>query len=99
MSYQFHPAAAGEHLESIAFYESRLAGLGADYIAEFEATLVRVSAAPMSYPLDCPPDIHKAGLQRFPFNVLYRVVSGAVQILAVAHHRRRPGYWMGRVSV
>lgn len=33
MTYQFHPAAASEHLNNIAFYESRLAGLGADYIA------------------------------------------------------------------
>ncbi len=38
MTYQFHPAAASEYLDSIAFYESRLAGLGADYIAEFEST-------------------------------------------------------------
>jgi hypothetical protein len=38
MTYQFHPAAANEYLESIAFYESRLAGLGADFIAEFEST-------------------------------------------------------------
>lgn len=98
MSYQFHPAAADEHLDSIAFYESRLSGLGADYIVEFEATLVRVCAAPLSCPLDCPPDIRKAGLQRFPFNVLYRVVDGVVQILAVAHHRRRSGYWLGRVG-
>lgn len=36
MNYQFHPAAASEHLDSIAFYESRLVGLGADYIVEFE---------------------------------------------------------------
>lgn len=98
MSYQFHPAAANEYLESIAFYESRLAGLGADYIAEFESTLLRVCNAPLNYPLDCSPDIRKAGLQRFPFNVLYRVAGETVQVLAVAHHRRRPGYWLGRMS-
>ena len=55
MSYRFHPAAAGEHLDNIAFYESRLIGLGADYIVEFEATLLRVCAAPMSFSLDSPP--------------------------------------------
>jgi len=50
MTYQFHPAAASEHLNSIAFYESRLAGLGADYIAEFEAAMLRVCAMPKSFP-------------------------------------------------
>jgi hypothetical protein len=67
MTYQFHPAAASEHLDSIAFYESRLAGLGEDYIGEFEATLLRVCAASMSFSLDCPPDIRKAGLRCFLF--------------------------------
>jgi hypothetical protein len=98
MIYQFHPAASAEYLDSVAFYESRVAGLGADYIAEFEATLTRVCVAPVSYPLECQPDIRKAVLQRFPFNVLYRVTGGIVQVLAVAHHRRRPRYWLGRVA-
>jgi toxin ParE1/3/4 len=99
MTYQFHPAAASEHLNSIAFYESRLAGLGADYIAEFEAAMVRVCAMPKSFPLDSPPDIRRIVMQRFPFNVLYREAGNTVQVLAVAHYRRRPGYWLGRVAV
>lgn len=99
MTYQFHPAAAAEHLDSIAFYESRLAGLGADYIAEFETTMRRVCAAPNSFRIDSPPDIRLAVMQRFPFNVLYRETGSSVQVLAVAHHRRRPGYWLGRVAV
>ena len=98
MNYEFHPAAAGEHLDNISFYENRLAGLGADYLTEFDATLALVCAAPTSFPLDCPPDIHKAGLRRFPFNVEYRVAGGMIQLLAVAHHRRRPGYWYGRIG-
>ena len=31
--------------------------------------------------------------------VIYREHSGEVQVLAVAHYRRRPGYWLGRVAV
>ncbi|MDP2805208.1 MAG: type II toxin-antitoxin system RelE/ParE family toxin [Gallionellaceae bacterium] len=98
MTYYFHPAASEEYLDSVAFYESRLAGLGADYIAEFEATLKRICVAPLSYPLDCQPNIRKAGFQRFPFSVLYRVAGDAVQVLAVAHHRRSPRYWLERTK-
>ncbi len=98
MIYQFHPAASGEYLDSIAFYESRVAGLGADFILEFEATLQRICTAPMSHPVDCAPDIHKAGLARFPFNVLYRIAGECIHVLAVAHHRRRASYWLGRVN-
>ena len=33
MTYRLPPAAAEEHLDSVAFYESRTPGLGADYLA------------------------------------------------------------------
>lgn len=36
MIYAFHAAARVEHLDHVAFYESRQAGLGASYLADFE---------------------------------------------------------------
>jgi len=36
MNYWFHPDAFDEHHDSVAFYQNRLPGLGADYIVEFE---------------------------------------------------------------
>jgi toxin ParE1/3/4 len=35
-------------------------------------------------------------LNRFPFALIYRIERDEVQILAVAHHSRRPGYWRER---
>ena len=35
MTYRFHPGAETEHLETIAYYETQRAGLGAQYLAEF----------------------------------------------------------------
>jgi mRNA-degrading endonuclease RelE of RelBE toxin-antitoxin system len=32
-------------------------------------------------------------LRRFPYSVIYEVLGNTVTVLAVAHHRRRPGYW------
>ncbi|TMJ56775.1 MAG: hypothetical protein E6G85_00505 [Alphaproteobacteria bacterium] len=37
-------------------------------------------------------------LKRFPFSVVFVDTGGAKVVLAVAHHRRRPAYWRGRVS-
>lgn len=54
MNYGFHRAAIGEHLDQVAFYASQFAGLGADYLGEFDA-------------LVAPPDIHKVALKGFPF--------------------------------
>jgi toxin ParE1/3/4 len=32
-------------------------------------------------------------LHRFPYSVIYEAQGSTVTVLAVAHHRRRPGYW------
>ena len=35
-------------------------------------------------------------LRRFPYGVVYRITKSAIQVIAVAHGRRRPGYWKSR---
>lgn len=35
-------------------------------------------------------------LKRFPYTLHYRVVGEVIDILAMAHQRRRPGYWQKR---
>jgi len=32
-------------------------------------------------------------LHRFPYSVFYEVLGATMTVLAVAHHRRNPGYW------
>lgn len=98
MNYGFHRAAIAEHLDQVAFYESQLAGLGADYLGEFDAVMARICVGPDRFALVAPPDIHKVALKRFPFHVIYRAGSTRIVVLAVAHHRRRPSYWVGRIS-
>jgi len=97
MNYQFHPDTFDEHYDSVAFYQNRLPGLGADYIVEFDAVMALICRTPNFYPTIAAPDIHKAGLKRFPFHVIYRTDSTQIFVLAVAHQRRRPAYWAGRL--
>ena len=97
MTYQFHPAAEAEHLETVAYYETQQSGLGESYLSEFESVLERVCEAPNNYPIEREPDIRRVRFGRFPFTVLYRESEGTVQVLAVAHHHRRPSYWLSRL--
>ena len=97
MNYEFHPSAEAEYLESIAYFESKRPGLGASFLADFENALKMVCKSPQRYPIDKKPDVQRIRLERFPFTVLFREVLGMVQVLAVAHHRRRPQYWLGRL--
>ena len=97
MNYAFHPAAESEHLESIAYYESVNPGLGAAYLLEFERKIVTVCEFPYRCPIEKPPDIRRIRMDRFPFTLLFRESSGTIQVLAVAHHRRSPSYWLERL--
>ena len=93
MSYFFNPAARVEYLEHVAYYESRQPGLGARYLAAFDAAMVKLCDAPHRYKVEFPPDIRRYRVSGFPYNIL----GADVEVLVVAPHRRRPGYWLGRL--
>ena len=40
--------------------------------------------------------VRKMRVARFPYAVLYSIVSDQIRVIAVAHDRRRPFYWSGR---
>lgn len=96
MSYFFNEAARAEHLEHVAYYEARQPGLGARYLAAFDAAMVRVCEAPDRYRVEFPPGIRRYRVPGFPYNILYRRADAYVEVLVVAPHKRRPGYWLGR---
>jgi len=97
VSYFFNPEARIEHLEHVAYYESRQSGLGARYLAAFDAAMVKVCQAPQRYRIEFPPDIRRCRVPGFPYNILYRQAGADIEVLVIAPHRRRPGYWLGRL--
>jgi toxin ParE1/3/4 len=96
VSYCLHPLAVDEHLEQIAFYESRQAGLGARYLAAFEAAMQLICQQPSQFKVVREPGIRSCRLKIFPFSVIYRESASGVEVLAVSAHRRRPMYWVNR---
>ena len=42
------------------------------------------------------PLLRRLLLQQFPYSLIYQVEGDVIAILAVAAHRRRPGYWAKR---
>ncbi|WP_395686229.1 type II toxin-antitoxin system RelE/ParE family toxin [Caenimonas koreensis] len=97
MSYFFAEAARVEHLEHVAYYEAQLRGLGKRYLAAFDAAMVKVCTNPERFPVELPPGIRRYRVPGFPFNILYRHSASGIEVLVVAPHRRRPGYWLGRL--
>jgi toxin ParE1/3/4 len=94
---EFHPEAEQEFLEAISYYEAEVPGLG----ERFEAEMQRASALLLEYPEIGPladAELRKLVLHRFPYYVLYALSAETVRIVAVAHEKRRPGYWLGRMT-
>ena len=96
MNYSFHPAAEAEFLESVGYYESKVPGLGRTLIEEFETLAKLIGESPKAWQVELLPNIRKVPLTKFPLSIIYRESPMGLQILAVAHDRRRPQYWLGR---
>ena len=97
MKIAYHPAAAAEHLDQVHHYATLNAALGAGYVDEFQAALVYISEGVQRFPVISAPAVRRYFLSRFPIAIYFREADGQVQILAVAHKRRRPLYWATRL--
>jgi len=52
-----------------------------------------IRRAPERFPELEPGIRRRLVLHRFPYAVLYRLVGDEIQVVAIMHMRRRPGYW------
>lgn len=96
MSYDLHPDAADEHQLQVSYYEEKQKGLGKRYHAAFRTAVEAACNGSKRYKIVQPPDIRRVRFTAFPFDLIYREQRGIVQVLAIAHHRREPGYWLYR---
>jgi len=83
-------------LAEIAYLELRVRGLGRRFLGEVRKAEERIGRLPESAP-EVVPGIRKCLLHRFPFSILYSIESDGLLVLAVAHRRRRPQYWLNRL--
>lgn len=95
MQIRWHREARIEADEAAGFYGARQPGLGRRFLDILEDALHRISRRPQMYP-KIESNIHKCRLPRFPYGVIYRTKSETVEILAIMHLRREPGYWRSR---
>jgi hypothetical protein len=81
---ELHPEARAELRSAALWYDERRPGLGDEFIAE-------VSAAR-------DPLIRKTTVQRFPYMIAFEKHERHLLVLAVAHAKRRPLYWLTRAK-
>jgi plasmid stabilization system protein ParE len=94
---EFHPRAVEEARATRRWYARVSQNLADQFMAELDAAVARIEANPQGF----SPHLHGTRvcrLNRFPYQLVFlEVTPDRVLILAVAHNRRRPGYWRRRL--
>jgi toxin ParE1/3/4 len=97
MRLKVHRLAAEEIVREIDYYDGRDPGVGAQLEHEIRATFERILAFPeAAEPWRDRVDLRVAVLDRFPFTMPYQLVDDMAFVFALAHARRRAGYWSRR---
>ncbi len=92
----FHPLAEQELIDAVDYYEEQRPGLGLEYLGEIEHAvnfLIRYPEAGSKV----QGSLRRLILPKFPYYLLYRILEDdQIRILVVAHHKRKPQYWVDR---
>lgn len=95
MKVVLHPEAEEELFEAIRFYESRVTGLGARLFEEIEYAVSQIVNFP-EIGARYEQHFRRVLLNRLPLSIVYTIERNEIWIVAIAHQRRRPGYWKHR---
>jgi plasmid stabilization system protein ParE len=93
---EIHPAALAELKSAVDWYRERSETAALKFVAQLDRAMDLVIESPERWPRG-EHSTRKFVLRRFPFAIVYRDKKAAIQVLAIAHGLRRPGYWKERL--
>ncbi|MFZ0278801.1 MAG: type II toxin-antitoxin system RelE/ParE family toxin [Candidatus Sulfotelmatobacter sp.] len=93
---EFHHEATVEYDAAFDWYLERSPDAALRFDAEVERALAQIITAPQRWAAG-PHSTRRFLLRQFPFTLVYRERALKVQIVAVAHTSRKPGYWRARL--
>jgi toxin ParE1/3/4 len=96
MHLAFFEDAAAEIEADRAWYRKRSESAEAGFLRELDHAIDQVSQSPTQWPE------YLAGTRRYvfptyPYSLVYFVDDDVLNVVAVAHEKRRPGYWRKRL--
>jgi len=94
-SVSFHPDAIGDAHAAREWYALRNEVAASAFLSELDHAVAEIAASPRRWPAYLH-GTRRYLLRRFPFAVVFRKSQGSVQVIAVAHSKRKPGYWKAR---
>lgn len=83
--------------EAVEYYEDKRDGLGIDFAREVEVSIESIRHFPERWPLR-NDGTRRYLVQHFPYVVVYLFLNDHIWVIALAHCKRRPGYWSARTT-
>ncbi|CAN5388879.1 hypothetical protein BH09SUM1_BH09SUM1_23550 [soil metagenome] len=93
---EFHHAARMEYREAIKWYSPRSQDAPNSLRREINRGREEILRSPTRWK-ETVDQCREFILEVFPYSLIYEIIEDRIVILALAHHKRRPGYWRGRV--
>jgi plasmid stabilization system protein ParE len=97
IAYRFLRIAEQEMIDAANLYNEKANGLGSVFLDDVHHAISNIRKYPQ-LGADAGNTMQRAILTRFPYSVIYAVEPDSILIIAVAHHRRLPGYWKDRTD-
>jgi hypothetical protein len=96
MDLEFFEESLAEVEEDRAWYRKRSESAETGFLRALDHAVDQITAAPAQWPR------YLAGTQRYvfptyPYSLVYFVEDEVIRVVAVAHDKRRPGYWRKRL--
>ena len=95
---EFIPEALREIDDAFEWYLQRSVQAAEAFVRETTSAFALIASSPTVWPR------FEAGTRRyvlrklFPYSVIYHEIPGGIEVVAVAHHKRRPRYWRRRLD-
>jgi len=93
----FHPSAAEEVEATKRWYLDRSEDAAAQFEDELSSVVDQIAEDPNVWP-ERTTGVRQRPMRVFPFLIVYRIARGVIEVVAIAHGSRRPGYWRHRQS-
>lgn len=93
----FDPDARAEFLAAVEFYEECQTGLGRRFRTSVEIELNSIVAMPFRCRVLHAP-FRRCLVQKFPYAIIFTIEPDSILVVAVAHVKRKPGYWHERTE-